>query len=157
MPGPALTVPPARRPVDPSLYLHRFANRLGVSDKFHAVTNTALRLVAAMKRDWMQTGRRPSGICGAALFISAHIHGAAARPHRVTNRTPSPWYRACAGVPAPHSTTRWNASELPCLHVGCCAPHAWPGREVQGREAVHEGKLTAAPWLPCGCLPAWCA
>lgn len=68
-----------RRPVDPSLYLHRFANRLGVSDKFHAVTNTALRLVAAMKRDWMQTGRRPSGICGAALFISAHIHGASPR------------------------------------------------------------------------------
>jgi transcription initiation factor TFIIIB Brf1 subunit/transcription initiation factor TFIIB len=61
--------------VDPSLYLHRFANRLGVSDKFHAVTNTALRLVASMKRDWMQTGRRPSGICGAALFIAAHIHG----------------------------------------------------------------------------------
>ncbi|BDA42484.1 probable transcription factor IIIB 90 kDa subunit at N-terminal half [Coccomyxa sp. Obi] len=67
--------PMFQRPVDPSLYLHRFANRLGVSDKFHAVTNTALRLVASMKRDWMQTGRRPSGICGAALFISAHIHG----------------------------------------------------------------------------------
>jgi transcription factor IIIB subunit 2 len=23
----------------------------------------------------MQTGRRPSGICGAALFIAAHVHG----------------------------------------------------------------------------------
>ena len=40
-----------------------------------AVANTALRMVASMKRDWMQTGRRPSGICGAALFIAAHIHG----------------------------------------------------------------------------------
>lgn len=28
-----------------------------------------------MKRDWMQTGRRPSGICGAALFIAAAVHG----------------------------------------------------------------------------------
>lgn len=28
-----------------------------------------------MKRDWMQTGRRPSGICGASLYIAAHIHG----------------------------------------------------------------------------------
>jgi transcription factor IIIB subunit 2 len=65
--------------VDPSLYLHRFANKLGVDSKFHAVTNTALRLVASMKRDWMQTGRRPAGICGAALFISAHIHGDADR------------------------------------------------------------------------------
>eukprot|EP00656_Telonema_subtile_P028613 TRINITY_DN3114_c0_g3_i2.p1 TRINITY_DN3114_c0_g3~~TRINITY_DN3114_c0_g3_i2.p1 ORF type:complete len:418 (-),score=129.00 TRINITY_DN3114_c0_g3_i2:57-1310(-) len=27
-----------------------------------------------MKRDWMQTGRRPSGVCGAALFIAAKIH-----------------------------------------------------------------------------------
>ena len=39
------------------------------------VGNTALHLVQCMKRDWMQTGRRPSGICGAALFIAAHIHG----------------------------------------------------------------------------------
>lgn len=23
----------------------------------------------------LQTGRRPSGVCGAALFIAAHIHG----------------------------------------------------------------------------------
>lgn len=26
---------------------------------------TALRLVSRMKRDWMHTGRRPSGLCGA--------------------------------------------------------------------------------------------
>lgn len=26
---------------------------------------TALRLVQRMKRDWMHTGRRPSGLCGA--------------------------------------------------------------------------------------------
>lgn len=28
-----------------------------------------------MWRFLSQTGRRPSGICGAALFIAAHIHG----------------------------------------------------------------------------------
>ena len=61
--------------MDPSLYLHRFADRLGVREKFAEVTSTALRLVASMKRDWMQTGRRPSGICGAALYIAAHVHG----------------------------------------------------------------------------------
>ena len=105
--------PPPRRPVDPSLYLHRFANRLGVRDKFHAVTNTALRLVAAMKRDWMQTGRRPSGICGAALFISAHIHGA------------RPPCRCCACAGAPHDAgQRRKPRELSRLHAGsscmCC-------------------------------------
>jgi transcription factor IIIB subunit 2 len=28
-----------------------------------------------MKRDWMQTGRRPSGVCGAALWVAALLHG----------------------------------------------------------------------------------
>ncbi|KAL6005316.1 hypothetical protein ACLOJK_005880 [Asimina triloba] len=28
-----------------------------------------------MKRDWMQTGRKPSGLCGAALYVSALSHG----------------------------------------------------------------------------------
>lgn len=67
--------PILQRPVDPSLFIHRFADRLEFGRKMHGVANTALRLVASMKRDWMQTGRRPSGICGAALFIAAHVHG----------------------------------------------------------------------------------
>lgn len=28
-----------------------------------------------MKRDWIHTGRRPSGICGACLLIAARMHG----------------------------------------------------------------------------------
>mmetsp|Transcript_6518 Transcript_6518/g.24218 ORF Transcript_6518/g.24218 Transcript_6518/m.24218 type:complete len:509 (+) Transcript_6518:688-2214(+) len=67
--------PLVQRPVDPSLFIHRFADRLEFGKQMHGVANTALRLVASMKRDWMQTGRRPSGVCGAALFIAAHIHG----------------------------------------------------------------------------------
>ncbi len=39
------------------------------------ISNTALKIVQSMKRDWMQTGRRPAGICGAAIFIAAHVHG----------------------------------------------------------------------------------
>ena len=71
------------RPVDPSLFLERFVRQLecmsGASNQaVNAVQNTALRLVKSMKRDWMQTGRRPSGICGAAIFIACHIHGGAA-------------------------------------------------------------------------------
>ncbi|KAF5837884.1 cyclin-like protein [Dunaliella salina] len=63
------------KPIDPSLYLHRFVDRLKLGNKKVAVSSTALKLVQSMKRDWMQTGRRPSGICGAALFIASHIHG----------------------------------------------------------------------------------
>ncbi|XP_070267997.1 transcription factor IIIB 90 kDa subunit isoform X3 [Myotis yumanensis] len=35
---------------------------------------TAMRLLQRMKRDWMHTGRRPSGLCGAALLVAARMH-----------------------------------------------------------------------------------
>eukprot|EP01117_Protostelium_nocturnum_P011508 TRINITY_DN4173_c0_g1_i2.p1 TRINITY_DN4173_c0_g1~~TRINITY_DN4173_c0_g1_i2.p1 ORF type:complete len:529 (-),score=224.06 TRINITY_DN4173_c0_g1_i2:191-1777(-) len=61
--------------VDPSLYIQRFASRLEFEEKTEAVANTALRVVARMRRDWIQTGRRPAGICGAALLIASRLHG----------------------------------------------------------------------------------
>eukprot|EP00172_Hildenbrandia_rubra_P002690 Plantae.Rhodophyta-Hildenbrandia_rubra.ctg37373.p1 GENE.Plantae.Rhodophyta-Hildenbrandia_rubra.ctg37373~~Plantae.Rhodophyta-Hildenbrandia_rubra.ctg37373.p1 ORF type:complete len:540 (-),score=139.23 Plantae.Rhodophyta-Hildenbrandia_rubra.ctg37373:593-2212(-) len=61
--------------VDPSLYIHRFAGKLEFpDDKKHAIAMSALRLLARMKRDWMSVGRRPSGLCGAALIIAARMH-----------------------------------------------------------------------------------
>eukprot|EP00468_Gymnochlora_sp_CCMP2014_P002711 CAMPEP_0167747626 /NCGR_PEP_ID=MMETSP0110_2-20121227/4388_1 /TAXON_ID=629695 /ORGANISM="Gymnochlora sp., Strain CCMP2014" /LENGTH=470 /DNA_ID=CAMNT_0007632553 /DNA_START=55 /DNA_END=1467 /DNA_ORIENTATION=+ len=61
--------------IDPTLYIHRFADKLEFENKCHDVANTAVKLVCNMKRDWMVTGRRPSGICAAALLIAARIHG----------------------------------------------------------------------------------
>ncbi|CAL9184947.1 unnamed protein product [Musa hybrid cultivar] len=66
--------PIVQKLVDPSLFIHRFTERL-LGRKNNAVSETALRIIARMKRDWMQTGRKPSGLCGAALYISAHSHG----------------------------------------------------------------------------------
>ncbi|OVA11333.1 Transcription factor TFIIB [Macleaya cordata] len=66
--------PVVQKPVDPSLFIHRFTERL-LGGKNTEVSKTALRIIASMKRDWMQTGRRPSGLCGAALYISALSHG----------------------------------------------------------------------------------
>ncbi|XP_071648414.1 transcription factor IIIB 90 kDa subunit [Temnothorax longispinosus] len=60
--------------VDPCLYIMRFAHKLEFGDKTHAVSNTALRIVQRMKRDSIHSGRRPSGLCGAALLIAARIH-----------------------------------------------------------------------------------
>lgn len=60
--------------MDPCLYIWRFAYKLSFGDKTHDVSETALRLVKRMKRDWMHTGRRPSGVCGAALVIAARLH-----------------------------------------------------------------------------------
>ncbi|XP_030626602.1 transcription factor IIIB 90 kDa subunit [Chanos chanos] len=60
--------------VDPCLYIPRFAHMLEFGEKTHEVSMTALRLLQRMKRDWMHTGRRPSGLCGAALLVAARMH-----------------------------------------------------------------------------------
>ncbi|XP_034555245.1 BRF1 RNA polymerase III transcription initiation factor subunit b [Notolabrus celidotus] len=60
--------------IDPCLYIPRFAHMLEFGGKTHEVSMTALRLVQRMKRDWMHTGRRPSGLCGAALLVAARMH-----------------------------------------------------------------------------------
>lgn len=52
---------------DPCLYIPRFAHLLEFGEKNHEVSMTALRLLQRMKRDWMHTGRRPSGLCGAGM------------------------------------------------------------------------------------------
>ncbi|XP_070579031.1 LOW QUALITY PROTEIN: transcription factor IIIB 90 kDa subunit-like [Ptychodera flava] len=60
--------------IDPCLYIARFAHKLEFQEKTHEVSMTALRLVSRMKRDWMHMGRRPSGLCGAALLVAARLH-----------------------------------------------------------------------------------
>ncbi len=62
-------------PIDPSLFIDRFAASLEFGDKKTAVARTAMRVVANMNREWMITGRRPAGICGAGLLIAAKMHG----------------------------------------------------------------------------------
>lgn len=55
---------------DPCLYIPRFAHLLEFGEKNHEVSMTALRLLQRMKRDWMHTGRRPSGLCGAGKVLA---------------------------------------------------------------------------------------
>ena len=60
--------------VDPSLYITRFAAMLEFGEDTHKVASDATRLVARMKRDWIDLGRRPAGICGACLIIAARMN-----------------------------------------------------------------------------------
>ncbi|XP_066997224.2 transcription factor IIIB 90 kDa subunit [Anabrus simplex] len=60
--------------MDPCIYVLRYASQLDFGKQTHAVSMTALRLVSRMKRDNIHTGRRPSGLCGAALLIAARLH-----------------------------------------------------------------------------------
>ncbi|EDQ93063.1 uncharacterized protein MONBRDRAFT_19306, partial [Monosiga brevicollis MX1] len=61
--------------VDPVLYIPRFAHHMRFGELTHEVSKTALRIVSRMKRDWIHVGRRPSGVCGAALLLAARMHG----------------------------------------------------------------------------------
>lgn len=68
--------------VDPSLFMERFSQRLDLGQKgSQLVSHTAARLIQAMSRHWICTGRRPTGLCGAALLIACKYHG--------FNRSPS--------------------------------------------------------------------
>ncbi|XP_058786824.1 uncharacterized protein LOC131661332 isoform X2 [Vicia villosa] len=66
--------PIVQKLVDPSLFIYKFTNNL-LKQRNVPVSETALNIIASMKRDWMQTGRKPSGLCGAALYMSALAHG----------------------------------------------------------------------------------
>ncbi|XP_031620825.1 transcription factor IIIB 90 kDa subunit isoform X2 [Contarinia nasturtii] len=60
--------------IDPCLYIMRFATKLEFGEKTHEVSMTAQRLVQRMMKDSIHSGRRPSGLCGAALLIAARMH-----------------------------------------------------------------------------------
>ncbi|KAH9387503.1 transcription factor IIIB 90 kDa subunit, partial [Nematocida major] len=59
--------------VDPSLFVPRFCSKLQLSGQ--GIPKTALRLISRMDRDWIVIGRKPAGICGAAILIASRIHG----------------------------------------------------------------------------------
>ncbi|CEJ00569.1 hypothetical protein RMCBS344292_14621 [Rhizopus microsporus] len=61
--------------VDPSFYVSRFAVALDFGDYTQKVAQDAVRIAQRMDRDWIVTGRRPAGICGACLLIAARMNG----------------------------------------------------------------------------------
>lgn len=66
--------PIARKLVDPSLFIFKFTHTL-LKQRNVAVSESALNILSDMKRNWMQTGRKPSGLCGAALYMAALANG----------------------------------------------------------------------------------
>jgi transcription factor IIIB 90 kDa subunit len=61
-------------PVDPENLILRFARQLEFGNRTMHVAKEAARIVQRMNRDWMTTGRRPAGICGAALILAARMN-----------------------------------------------------------------------------------
>ncbi|KAJ9239211.1 hypothetical protein DTO169E5_4501 [Paecilomyces variotii] len=61
-------------PIDPESLIYRFAKQLEFGSSMMQVASEAVRIVQRMNRDWMTTGRRPAGICGAALILAARMN-----------------------------------------------------------------------------------
>lgn len=61
-------------PINPEDLILRFAKRLEFGDDTMRVAGEAVRIVQRMDRDWMTPGRRPAGICGAALILAARMN-----------------------------------------------------------------------------------
>ncbi|KAI9402289.1 hypothetical protein POPTR_001G246100v4 [Populus trichocarpa] len=60
--------------LDPSIFIHKYTASLS-GGKNREISDDALTIIASMNHHWMQTGRRPSALWGAALYISAISHG----------------------------------------------------------------------------------
>ncbi|KAJ5625785.1 hypothetical protein N7510_002094 [Penicillium lagena] len=61
-------------PVDAESLIYRFAKQLEFGAATMQVAGDAVRIVQRMNRDWMSTGRRPAGLCGAALILAARMN-----------------------------------------------------------------------------------
>ncbi len=61
--------------IDPALFIQRYAGRLELGERTHAVCALSIKIIAQMNRDWIQMGRRPAGICAVALQVACNTHG----------------------------------------------------------------------------------
>lgn len=61
--------------IDPTLFIDRFTDELKFGRLAPEIKETAIQIIRRFDRDWIQTGRKPSGICGAAIMLAARIHG----------------------------------------------------------------------------------
>lgn len=60
--------------INPEDLIYRFCQRLEFGSLTMRVANEAAKIVQRMNRDWMTTGRRPAGICGAAIILAARMN-----------------------------------------------------------------------------------
>lgn len=61
-------------PINPEDLILRFCEKLEFGRETMKVAKDAVRIVQRMDRDWMTPGRRPAGICGAALILAARMN-----------------------------------------------------------------------------------
>ncbi|KAJ6011090.1 hypothetical protein N7451_002502 [Penicillium sp. IBT 35674x] len=60
--------------IDPESLIYRFAKQMDFGPANMRVAGEACRIVQRMSRDWLATGRRPAGVCAAALILAARMN-----------------------------------------------------------------------------------
>lgn len=69
--------------VDPSCYVQRFAEQMDLGAQTADVIVCALKVLRAMHDDWISCGRRPMGVCAAALLVACYVFGIPRTPEQV--------------------------------------------------------------------------
>ncbi|MCJ1419648.1 transcription factor TFIIIB subunit brf1 [Xylographa parallela] len=60
--------------LNPEGLIYRFAEELEFGSDKTKVAEEAVRILKRMERDWMTPGRRPAGVCGAAIILAARMN-----------------------------------------------------------------------------------
>ncbi|SJK86716.1 Transcription factor IIIB 90 kDa subunit [Babesia microti strain RI] len=133
--------------VDPSIFFERFASQLKIKDKIRQITATGIRLIQAMDRDWLCTGRRPTGLCGAALVVASRYHGvplsesAVANVVRISNYTIikrlSEFKLTATARLTRGDFERLDLTELPQLSLPPCLRSSAPNLVVTDLDSAH--------------------
>eukprot|EP00760_Papus_ankaliazontas_P012465 PhM_4_TR15309/c0_g4_i1/m.76373/K15196/BRF1, GTF3B; transcription factor IIIB 90 kDa subunit len=72
-------------PMDPSVYLSRLATKLDLGDAEHGVITYGTHILARMKKEWIDYGRKPYGIVAAALLIACDVCGVSRDPAQLSS------------------------------------------------------------------------
>ncbi|KAJ9610490.1 transcription factor TFIIIB subunit brf1 [Cladophialophora chaetospira] len=61
--------------MDPAVLVPKFVRELDFDKRDEPkIQNDAIQIIKRMKRDWIHLGRRPSGVCGAAVLLAARMN-----------------------------------------------------------------------------------
>ena len=60
--------------INPEGLIYRFADELELGNDKAKVAEEAVQILKRMERDWMTPGRRPAGVCGAAIILAARMN-----------------------------------------------------------------------------------
>ena len=150
-------------PLDPSFLLQRFAHQLHLGSLERPICICAVKILRAMRDDWIGYGRQPLGLCAAALIVACNVFGVPRSPDelcgmvRLSGFTIAKRLDEFLATPtaelldidsyAPSATTLPPAFSRACLRGGIDDSLDRELRDISALyyELVNEAKESAAP------------